>query len=184
MMQLQPTLPTILLAAATGARTMTGLAATARSVAAREPDAAQLQPARFVSSRSVAGATAALGMIELLADKLPGIPNRTDALPLLGRAAAGALIGASIAASGQRDRAAGAAVGAVVALLSAHLSFRARRALADHLAPTTAAVVEDVVVCSVAAAGVAMMNRRAATWRRLAPYDSQAEGWPAPTLLP
>jgi uncharacterized membrane protein len=153
--QLQPTLPTILLAAATGARTLTGLAATSRSIGAQEPDGAQLQPARFVSSRSVVGATAALAMMELLADKLPNIPNRTDALPLLGRAAAGALIGASIAAAGQRDRATGAAVGAAVALLSAHLSFRARRALADHLVPTAAAVVEDVVVCSLAAAGAA-----------------------------
>src|SRR5687767_8871321 len=113
MMQLQTTLPTVLLAAATGARTMTGLAATARSVGSREPNAAQLQPARFVASRSVAGATAALAAMELLADKLPGIPNRTDALPLLGRAAAGALIGAAIAASARRDRASGAAVGAV-----------------------------------------------------------------------
>jgi uncharacterized membrane protein len=102
-------------------------------------------------------------MMELLADKLPGIPNRTDALPLLGRAAAGALIGATIAASARRHRAAGAAVGTVVALLAAHLSFRARRALADRLVPTAAAVVEDVVVCSVAVAGVAAMNRRAVT---------------------
>jgi uncharacterized membrane protein len=163
MMQLQPTLPTILLAAATGARTMTGLAATARSVGARGPNAEELQPARFVASRSVAGATAALAVMELLADKLPGIPNRTDALPLLGRAAAGALIGAAIAVSTQRDRAAGAAVGAVVALLAAHVSFRARRALADRLGPTAAAVVEDVVACSLAAVGVAAMNRRAAT---------------------
>jgi uncharacterized membrane protein len=163
MMQPQPILPTVLLAAATGARSMTGLAATARAVAVREPDAAQLQPARLVSSRSVAGATAALAMMELLADKLPGIPNRTDALPLLGRGVAGAIIGASIAAATRRDQIAGAAVGAVVALLSAHLSFRARRALAHHLAPTAAAVVEDVVVCSLAAAGVATLNRSAAT---------------------
>jgi len=161
MMQLQPTLPTILLAAATGARSMTGLAASARSVGAREPHAEQLQPARFVASRSVAGTTAALAAMELLADKLPGIPNRTDALPLVGRAAAGALIGATIAAAARRDRVTGAAAGAVIALLSAHLSFRARRALAERLGPTAAAVVEDVVVCSLAAVGVAAMNRRA-----------------------
>lgn len=163
MMQLEPTLPTILLAAATGARSMTGLAAAAHSVGARGSNAAQLEPARFIASPCVAGTTAALAMMELLADKLPGIPNRTDALPLLGRVAAGALIGAAIAASAGHDRPSGAAVGAVVALLAAHVSFRGRRALADHLVPTAAAVVEDVVVCSLAAAGVSAMNRRAAT---------------------
>ncbi|HVE72122.1 MAG TPA: DUF4126 family protein [Thermoanaerobaculia bacterium] len=156
-MQSEPTLPTILLAAATGARTMTGLAATARVIRGGEPITAQ--PARFVASGSVASAIGALAAMELLADKLPGIPNRTDALPLLGRAAAGALIGATIAAASRRDRVQGAAIGAVVAVIAARLSFHARRALAEQLPATLAALVEDAAVGCIAAAGVAAMNR-------------------------
>lgn len=156
-------LPTILLAAATGARTMTGLAATASSLRSSEAATAQPQPARFVATRSVSGGVAAFAVMELLADKLPDIPNRTDALPLLGRVAAGALIGAVVAASSRRDRVLGAAVGAAVALAAAHLSFHARRELAEHLPATLAAIVEDVAVGCLAAAGAAAMNRSAVT---------------------
>jgi uncharacterized membrane protein len=145
MMQREATLPTILLASATGARTMTGLAAVARSVGAREP---------------VSRAAAALAVMELLADKLPGIPNRTDPLPLLGRAAAGALIGATIAAAFGGDRAHGATLGAVAAVIAAHLSFHARRELAERLPDTLAAVVEDVAVGCLARAGLAAINQR------------------------
>lgn len=144
-MQLDAALPTILLAAASGARTMTGLATAARSTGARAP---------------VAGALATLAVMELIADKLPGIPNRTDPLPLLGRAAAGALIGATVAAASGRDRAHGATLGAVVAVLAAHLSFHARRELAGRLPDTLAAVVEDVAVGCLAGAGAAAIDRR------------------------
>ena len=152
--------PTILLAAATGARSMTGLAATAQALRLRDPAAANAQPARFVSA--AANTVSALAAMELVADKLPGIPNRTDALPILGRAAAGALIGAAIAVSAGRDRATGAAVGSAAALVAAHLSFHGRRVLAERVPATVAAIVEDVTIGCIAAAGVAAMNGEAA----------------------
>jgi uncharacterized membrane protein len=159
MMQGSPTVPTILLAAATGARTMTGLAATARSAAAIESTVPPPQPARFLATPGVAAGAAALAVMELVADKLPGIPNRTDPLPLAGRVIAGGVIGAAIAAVAGRDRLRGAAVGAGAALIGAHLGFQLRRELALRLPDTLAAVVEDTAVGALAAAGFSAMRR-------------------------
>ena len=130
-------LPTVLLGAASGARSMSGLAATARVLAAPR----------------VAGGAAALAAMELVADKLPLIPNRTDPGPLLGRIVAGALVGVAIAAASGKDRARGAAVGAAAAFVGAHVSFIFRRELAEFLPPTAAALVEDAAVGAIAAAG-------------------------------
>jgi uncharacterized membrane protein len=159
MMQPSPTIPTILLATATGARTMAGLAATARSAAAIEPTIPSPQPARFLAAPGVAVGAAALAVMELVADKLPGIPNRTDPMPLVGRVIAGGVIGAAIAAVAERDRLRGAVVGAVAALLGAHLSFQLRRELAERLPSTLAAVVEDTAVGALAAAGFSALAR-------------------------
>src|SRR3712207_6737063 len=100
-MAASPTLPTICLAAATGARSMTGLAAAARYVAASSGPLPQ--PARFLATPRVATGIAALAAMELVADKLPGVPNRTDAGPLLGRVVAGGVIGAALAAVAGAD---------------------------------------------------------------------------------
>jgi uncharacterized membrane protein len=158
-MQPSPTIPTILLAAATGARTMTGLAATARSAAAIEQAIPPLQPARLLAAPGVAAGATALAVMELVADKLPGIPNRTDPLPLAGRVIAGGVIGAAIAALTGRERLRGAAVGAVAALIGAHLGFQLRRELAERLPDPLAAVVEDITVGALAAAGLSAMTR-------------------------
>jgi uncharacterized membrane protein len=169
MMQPSPTIPTILLAAATGARSMTGLAVTTRTATTTEPSIPPPQPARFLATPGVAAAAAALAVVELVADKLPGIPNRTDPLPLVGRIIAGGVIGASIAAVAGRDRVDGAAVGAVAALIGAQLSFQLRRELAEWLPDTLAAVVEDTVVGALAAAGASAMRQPRAVGPRDVP---------------
>src|SRR4051812_16793135 len=88
--------PIALMAAATGARTMTGVAAAAKT---RSPELVKV--------------AAALALLELIGDKLPGIPNRTDLGPVVGRVAAGALIGATVARAAGRDRLTGALVGSL-----------------------------------------------------------------------
>jgi len=159
MTERSPLVPTILLAAASGARSMTGLAATARHVAARAPAESPAQPARFLADSRVAAAATTLAAMELAADKLPGIPNRTDPGPLAGRVAAGGLIGAAVAAVLGRDRAFGALAGAAAAFAGAHLSFQLRRELAELLPATLAALVEDAVVGALAAAGASAIPR-------------------------
>ncbi|MEO6876956.1 MAG: hypothetical protein ABI205_00655 [Gemmatimonadaceae bacterium] len=141
---------TALLATATGARSMTGLAALAkaRSSADEHGGAARLA--------AVMGSMAAM---EMVGDKLPSIPNRTDTGPLLGRVAAGAIIGATIGGMTNRNRTTGALVGALTALVAAELTFRFRRVLSEHMPPLLAAAVEDAVVASLAAAGVNALSR-------------------------
>jgi uncharacterized membrane protein len=153
-----PTLATILLAAASGARTMTGLAATARRVTAVGSTTPLREPARWLSMPRVATGIAGLAAMELVADKLPGIPKRTDPGPLVGRIVAGGLIGAAIAAVAGTDRTRGALVGAGAAFAGAHLGFQLRRELSEWLPAGLAAVVEDAAVGAVAAAGVSAMT--------------------------
>lgn len=119
---------------------MTGVAAVTRA-----------QSPRFAT------ATATLAAAELVLDKVPGIPNRTDAPAIAGRMIAGAFIGATIARVTGRRPFAFAAAGAVLAFASAQVSFRLRLALTRRLPPIAAALVEDALVVSIAGAGMARL---------------------------
>lgn len=65
---------------------------------------------------------------ELAADKLPFIPARVSLLPLLGRVASGALVGAALSDAAGEPRATGAVLGAAAAVVSSYLMFHLRRA--------------------------------------------------------
>jgi uncharacterized membrane protein len=154
-------LPLALLAAASGARAMTGVAALAR-VRARDESATAgrgIGP-RVVGKfdREVARAATALAAFELMADKAPHIPDRVDPGPLLGRVAAGAAVGAAVAQMNGVPRRDPAIAGAVIAFAAAHLSFRLRRALAGEMPAFAAALVEDAIVVGVALAGAVALD--------------------------
>lgn len=127
------------LAAATGMRTFSGPTA----LVAR--DAPRLAPAMGL----IAGA-------ELVADKMPWIGNRTDAAPLVGRAVIGALLGAFVAHRNDDHPAAGAAIGASIAVVSAHAGARIRRGLPGP--PIARGLLEDALVVAVGA--LFMRDRR------------------------
>lgn len=129
-------LPLALLAAASGARTFAGVAA--------------------ISPRSPAGLLAAA---ELIVDKMPNVPNRVDPALLLGRIAAGALVGVAIGRRARRHRGKLAVIGGLIAFASTHASFRMRRALGKRIPPLAAALVEDGIVAGAAAAGAALLRR-------------------------
>ena len=130
-------LPLALLAAASGARTMAGVAA----IVPRGP-------------------VRLLAAAELVADKLPGVPNRIDPALVLGRVAAGALVGAAVGGQTGRNRGELAIVGALIAFASTHATYRMRRALSERLPPVAAAFVEDAIVVGAAAVGAALIHRR------------------------
>jgi uncharacterized membrane protein len=92
-------IPLALLASATGARTWTGLAA--------------------VSSRTPTRLAAAG---ELIYDKVPSVPRRVAPSSLIGRVAAGAVLGAIVAGRTGQNRAGSAIVGGLIAFASAHLT--------------------------------------------------------------
>lgn len=95
---------------------------------------------------------------ELIGDKLPQTPNRTDALPLLARIGFGGLVGA-LAATGLHGSAIeGALLGGIAAIAGAFLGFNLRRLLVKdrHLPDFAVALVEDVLAIglSVLAMGI------------------------------
>jgi uncharacterized membrane protein len=147
-----------LIAGATGARCMTGLATVAGVAAAGDERAPT--PVGHRLDRQIAGAAALAALGELVGDKLPNIGNRIDPAPLAGRVVAGALIGAAVAGLTGRDKKNAAVGGAVAAFLGAHLSFHFRRVLTNHMPAIAAALVEDVVVLGAAAAGARLLTQR------------------------
>ena len=112
--------------------------------------------------RDIARVTTALALGELVGDKLPNIGNRTDPGALFARVVAGAVIGAAVANLTAHDKRNAAIGGAVAAFVAAHLSFQFRKSLSRHLPPVLAALVEDVAVLGLAAAGTTMLAPRRA----------------------
>ena len=85
---------------------------------------------------------------ELIVDKLPVTPSRTSPPPLLGRMASGALVGAALFASEDRDTAVGGLLGAAAALASAYAgeSLRVRAAQRLGVPDPFVALIEDAIV--------------------------------------
>jgi hypothetical protein len=129
-------IPLALLSAASGARTFAGVAA----ISGRSP-------ARF----------AAAG--ELIYDKVPSVPSRLDSSSLLGRIAAGALVGALVAGRTGTSRRELAVLGGLIAFASATATYRLRHTLSERLPALAAGLVEDALVVSAAAGGAALLRR-------------------------
>jgi uncharacterized membrane protein/uncharacterized protein (UPF0548 family) len=142
-----------------GARSLVGPAILSRlSIRARSD-----LLSRALASRRTARVLAALAAGELIADKVPGVPDRVRFAPLAARAASGALAGHVVSIRGGRDGRAGAAVGAVTALAATWATWRLRGFVAQRLPAILAAVLEDAVVAGLAAALARRLERPAAT---------------------
>jgi uncharacterized membrane protein len=151
--------PIAMIAGATGARAMTGLAAAAHARAAN-PDALGATPIGRRLDRDIANVTAALAIGELVGDKLPVVGDRIAPGPLVARVAAGAIVGTTVANITGHERRNAAIGGAVAAFVGAHLSFQLRRALTRHMPALLAALVEDAAVLGLAAAGTMLLAPR------------------------
>ena len=86
---------------------------------------------------------------EMAADKTAAVGDRTDPIPLGGRAMMGAIVGGAIANEDGSSVVAGAVLGATVAVLAAHLAYHARKRL--PLSTTVGGFVEDAVVLGIGA---------------------------------
>ena len=157
--------PTTLLAAvlgwAAGMRSATPPAVLSRTLSGATPRIPQLarrrpQPARVLGTdrAKIALSLAAAG--ELVADKLPITPARTDPAPLLGRIASGALVGAAVAAARRSNPIGPALVGAASAAASSFAMMELRKRTGERLGlpdPALAAVEDALAIgISVAAA--------------------------------
>jgi uncharacterized membrane protein len=130
-------MPLALLAAASGARTWAGVAGISR---------------RTPTKLFAAG--------EFIYDKVPTVPSRVAPPLLVGRIAAGALVGATVGRRTGRNRAGSAILGGLVAFASAHATYRMRRALGRRLPAMAAALVEDAIVAGAAVAGAELLRQR------------------------
>ena len=105
-------------------------------------------PFAALGSPRVSIALRVLEIGELMVDKLPVVPGRTSPLPLLGRAASGAVVGAALFASVGRRAATGGVLGAVSAMAAAYAAERLRVQIIQGLGvPNVAAgLLEDGIV--------------------------------------
>jgi uncharacterized membrane protein len=102
----------------------------------------------LLASRRTSAALTALAAGEMVADKLPFVPPRTELPSLVGRAASGALCGAVVAARHRSSKPLAAVVGAVAAVGAAHLAYRLRKGAgeATGIPDPVLALAEDALV--------------------------------------
>ena len=103
-----------------------------------------------------------LALGELIGDKLPKCPNRTDAFPLIARIAFGGLVGAIVATALQGSAIEGVLLGSASALAGTFLSFHIRQHLTriSKVPDFCVAMIEDAsAVClSVLALAIVIGN--------------------------
>jgi uncharacterized membrane protein len=91
-----------------------------------------------------------LAAAEMVVDKTSMVGDRTDPLPLAGRAVMGAVAGGLVAREYRQNIAAGSLIGAGTAVIAAYLAFHLRRRL--PLSGVLAGVAEDALVVGLGAA--------------------------------
>jgi uncharacterized membrane protein len=101
----------------------------------------------LMGSTAATYAFSAFAVGELIADKLPFIPNRTSPGPLFGRIVLGALCGATLCAAGGDSVAVGSILGGLGGVVGAFGGYQARKRLVAKLRcpDWVVAVLEDVV---------------------------------------
>ena len=119
-------------------------------------------PLKVLGSAASANTFMFLAAGEMVADKLPFIPNRTDPGPLAGRIASGALCGAAICSAKRRSAMAGAILGGLAAIGGAFLGYHLRRRAVQNrgLPDLVCAFAEDFVAVGGGTAVVSSVTRR------------------------
>ena len=116
-------------------------------------------PLSWMSSTRAIQVSAILAGAEIIADKLPFMPDRTDKPALLGRFISGAICGAAVSSARRReDRIIGALVGGATAIVAAYIGFEYRKAV--NLPKFAAAIVEDAVALTAGSAVVSALCQR------------------------
>jgi uncharacterized membrane protein len=141
-----------------GSRSMLAPALVARSFAGEPPtDASTPLATRVMAAPAATWLLSVAALAELVGDKTPWVPARTTAVPVIGRLASGALVGAALSSA---DRQAAAAVtGAAGALVGTYAFYELRRLLSDRLGMpnAVAGLCEDAMAIGL---GVAILRSR------------------------
>lgn len=152
-------LPSALIGAVASARSMTPMAALATAELAHMP-----LPGRvFLLNRPLFKFGAlAMGVGELLGDKMKTAPDRTVFLGLLARVMSAGIAGAALAPRGKEKLGAGLAVGTAVPL--AYLTLSGRKKAMARIGQTKSGLIEDALIVGAGALVVGLtvsrFNRR------------------------
>ena len=148
-------LPSALIGAVASARSMTPMAALAAAELAHKP-----LPGRvFLLNRPLFKFGAlAMGVGELLGDKMKTAPDRTVFLGLLARVMSAGIAGAALAPRGKEKLGAGLAVGTAVPL--AYLTLSGRKKAMARIGQTKSGLIEDALIVAAGAAVVGLTARR------------------------
>jgi len=121
----------VILGAVAGMRTMLAPALLSSALKKRSSKRLRRSNLRFMQSGSTATVFKLLAAGELVGDKLPMTPNRTELAGLIGRGVSGALVGATLAKTQRVSPLAGAGVGLSSALVSTHAFYLLRKKLSE-----------------------------------------------------
>ena len=147
-------LSSALIGAVASARSMTPMAALAAARLAKRRTPGRLLLLNHPLFRFGA---LAMGIGELLGDKMKSAPDRTVALGLLARVASAGIAGAALAPHG-RERA-GAMIAVATAVPLAYLTLAGRRRAMARIGQTRSGWIEDALVVAAGAAVVASSVR-------------------------
>ncbi len=141
------------LGAVTGLRTFTALALIGQAAQTQSIPMTG-EPLKFLTDGVGVNVVLGLGVAELIGDKLPFTPARTEPLGLVGRGVAGAMAGSAICSSYKRRPFWGAVVGAAAAIGAAYAGYYIRRGLTKdgRLPDLVVALAEDAVAIGTAIA--------------------------------
>ena len=141
--------------AVSGLRSMVGPAIISQAAGNRVVNVRDT-PLAWMSSKRTVQLTAIFAGAEMIADKLPIMPNRTDKPALIGRFIAGALCGAAVSSGRKHEtRIIGALVGGAAAVVAAYIGFEYRKHV--DLPKFAAAIVEDAVALTAGSAVVSAL---------------------------
>lgn len=134
-----------------GLRSMAGPALLARHLKENPPDEWPHPLLRLWGQDPGASLVQLFAGGEIVGDKLPFVPARTDPAPLAGRAASGAAVGAALNALEGRPALAGALLGGAAAVVGATVGYHVRRALTSEngLPDVAVALAEDAVTLAI-----------------------------------
>jgi uncharacterized membrane protein len=103
------------------------------------------KPGRLLEQRRTRQVISTLAVAELIGDKTPFIPNRTQLPSLAWRITSGALVGAAVLRSNRQSILLGLAAGGLGALAGTYGGFYVRRNLSARIPDRFVAVAEDAI---------------------------------------
>ncbi|GAB2767367.1 putative membrane protein [Hymenobacter luteus] len=142
---------TVGLGAVAGLRSMTAPALLSSNLLTYHPHALAGSPLRWLQKPLVAHGLKVLAASEMTADKLPQMPARIVPVSLAGRAAAGALVGATLYKINHDTPLTGALVGALAAVGATYAGYFLRKKATEGSGLSSAAVggLEDALTLGV-----------------------------------